>query len=464
MSAEQAKAVKPKVFVSHTHTDKALDAAVRQAIRSLFGDAVDVASSSDRESQGSIAPGENWFEWIVRQVQEARVTFVLLTPTSVLKPWIMWEAGAVFGAAVKADGDAGTRVRPVRLGIESRDVPGPLGSSNVQIAVGHEKADVRQLFLQLINDFTEDVGFKNAVEAGTRLDGVVERWLEHVDEALRVAPLLPTEAVVGEWCVRLDALASERRASEVRHLHDWLLIAFGQDRDKQTPIDIRIHRRLGELYLRTRQDEQAEEQFALAQRLVPRDLFVLRSFGTAALNQRRFSVVDGVLQEIGKLDADAFEQNVECAALKGRFHRDQGDHVAASAVYAAAFTKNPGSYYLADLLGQEQLKLGRREDAEVTYARALEIIEGRSERNVWVHATGATAAIVTRDAAQVAAHLDAIRLLRPSDAELESIEKGLRGLLEPLGLDDAELRVWQALLRGHPVDRPETPPAEGSAP
>src|SRR5262245_52343471 len=109
------------VFISHTHPDAKLADALRDAIQILFGDQVKVEYSTNKELTGGPRPGEDWPRWIAERVKEARVALVLLTTASVQKPWVLWEAGAVAGAALAA-GTAG-KVRPLVYQIAGEQVP-----------------------------------------------------------------------------------------------------------------------------------------------------------------------------------------------------------------------------------------------------------------------------------------------------------------------------------------------------
>src|SRR6266540_7004141 len=114
-----------EVFVSHTHGDEGIADALDQAIKRLFGDQVTTWYSSKKELSGGIAPGEDWFRWIVERVRSADVAVILLTAASVQKPWVLWEAGAVYGAAL-APGDTKSRkVRPLIFKLAGSQVPAP---------------------------------------------------------------------------------------------------------------------------------------------------------------------------------------------------------------------------------------------------------------------------------------------------------------------------------------------------
>ncbi|MEU4578692.1 toll/interleukin-1 receptor domain-containing protein [Nonomuraea sp. NPDC023979] len=439
---------KPSIFISHTEADGAIANAVSEAVTALFGaGAVSVVYSTSRELGGGVQFGENWFQWITTQVRTATVTLVLLTPTSVHKPWVLWEAGAVYGAAL-AEPQARLRsVRPIAFHIGMNDIPSPLLNSHAHIARGDTFSDVRLLLNEFIEQFSSDPA--STIRAAQNVERAVTHWLNTVAEALRTAPLTPTEPIVNEWCERLDALATSDRASEVRQVHEWLLVAFGQKEGiEERPIDIRLHRRLAQLYMATKRYQEAAEQFEMARRLSPRDLFVLRSLGQAYIDCQNYESAEKILNSIAELSPKAFVKNVECAALKGRWLREQDRIAEARETYAAAFSANPASYYLADLLGMSELQLGRTEDAARVYRQAMQIIDRLVERNVWVNATAATAAVVSGELNRVVEYLQAVRTHNPTDAEVETIVQGLQRLQRPLNIPPEQIASWRATLQG----------------
>jgi tetratricopeptide (TPR) repeat protein len=237
--------------------------------------------------------------------------------------------------------------------------------------------------------------------------------------------------------------------SEVGHIHGWLNIAFGRESDEgPRPLDLRIHRRLGELYLGAKNYRQAAAEFELARQLAPRDIFILRALGLAYLGQKAYDQTKVVLDRIAELDADAFRHNVECATLQGRWYRDQGNYAEAQRIYEEAFRENPRSYYLADLVGQMRLERGDRAGAADIYNDALRIINQLNEWNVWTHATAATASIMTGHEDVALRHLRDIHTGHPTVENLRSIEDGLMRLGKSLEKDDATLTRWSQALRG----------------
>jgi tetratricopeptide (TPR) repeat protein len=432
------------VFVSHTHADKGIALALDRALVRLFGsgDAVSVSYSSKKHEAGAPRGGENWFGWIVDQVRDTRVALVLLTPASINKPWVLWEAGAVQGVALGAEPQSGNRVIPLTYGLRATEVPTPF--QQVLVSAGDSRDDMEKVFDELIREY---VPVRRQHDAGKVQAQVLDEYLAAVEVVLRDAPLLPTEAVVQEWCARLDDLRASSRESEVGHLHDWLRVAFGRERGEQErPLDFRIHRRLGELYASAPNWERAATQFDLARSLAPRDLLVLRQLGRAYLEDNRLDAAGDVIAQIETLDPAAFVHNVECAALKGRWHRQRGELVAERDVYRNALGASPQSYYLADLLGQVELQLGEVGAAGEAYARASRILDALGDRNVWTHATMASAELLAGREPEGLAELRLINEYEPDADQLSSIERGLERLRDGLDVDATTFARWVAAL------------------
>ncbi|HEV7277086.1 MAG TPA: TIR domain-containing protein [Devosiaceae bacterium] len=420
------------IFISHTHTDEELAHAIRDAVEAMFGDAVAVRYSTNKELGGGIEPGDDWFRWIGEQVRESQVALILLTPSSVQKPWVLWEGGAVAGAAMGGEGAGARKLRPISYKLRGAEIPAPFGRD--QITDGLADADAHRLFEDLLQQFS--VPQDRLIRAAQKLEGARTAYLTRAREALRISPLLVTEAAVQEWLERIDSLESEARYSETNELHDWLNLAFGRNRHgEERPLDLRIHRRIGELYSRGGNAERAAREFELARQLAPRDIYVLRRLGKAYLDQRRLDDAGAILDLIAELDADAFVRNSENAALKARWHRDKGDLAKAAAVLHAAAEANPTSYYLADLLGQVQLERGHVEEAKSTYRGVLNLLGRIRDRNVWLAASGLTAAVVTGDVPLQVTYLSALAAASVTEEQAESIHRGVSGAVNRSGAD-----------------------------
>jgi tetratricopeptide (TPR) repeat protein len=436
-----------EVFISHTHADQELAHALSDAIQEVFGDLLTTSYSTKKELDGGIKPGEDWFRWIVERVRESNVAVILLTPSSAHKPWVLWEAGAVYGAGIASAGENARKVRPLVFKLSGSQVPSPF--AGIQGVNGDERSGIEKFLNDLIADFSQNMSSKQVLNAGKVLEKAIGIYLERVQKALRDAPLAVTEASVQEWCDRLDKLEREKRHSEVGHLHDWLNLTFGRDRaGRPLPLDLRLHRRLAGAYLAAKQPDRASREFELALEFAPRDIFLLRGLGTAYLDANRLDDAAKVVDRIAELDQDAFRKNVECAALKGRLHRERNDFEGAAKTYQAALEDNPDSYYLADICGQTFLRLGKIEEARSAYRRASETIERLAEQNVWTHATSATARLVMGEELRALPHLRQIAALKPDPGQLKTIEDGLERVQQWLGLDAAAFERWRSALRG----------------
>lgn len=452
----------PKLFISHTHADKRLADAFSGLMMTVFSGRVTTVYSSDESESGGIGAGEEWRDWINRAVRDSEVALVLLTPSSVQKPWVLWEAGAVFGLYLGADATAAPRqsdearkspLRPLVFHLTPGQVPSPF--EQLQSLRG----DDEKAMMKLVNGFVVDdfaVVFEHdkpaLFKAGREIEKAVQTYLEEVRLALKDAPLVPTEPAVQEWLERIDALVKEDRASEVAQLHQWIDIAFGREKDekekKTRPIDVRIHRRLGQLYLQNRAFDEAIAQFRLAEMLVPRDLFTLRMLGQAllGLGDRKQKETSDVIARMQELVPDIWRTNAECAALKARYLRTGGDDGGALQVLREAFVLNSQSSYLADLIGQACLASGDEAGARQAYQKALNILRDAGETNIWAHATAATAAVVVGDTHETRCQLEAIAAAKPKPRDRDSILGGLERVQKALKLDDSALEEWKRWL------------------
>jgi tetratricopeptide (TPR) repeat protein len=435
-----------EVFISHTHADAEIAHALSEAIEGVFGDLLTTSYSTKKELDGGIKPGEEWFRWIVERVRESDIAVILLTPASTQKPWVLWEAGAVYGAGIASAEESARKVRPLVFKLSGSQVPSPF--AGIQGVDGDEHSGIERFLRDLISDFKQHMETDQVLKAGEMLNPTIDKYLKRVKKALKDAPLLPTEAAIQEWCERLDRLEADNRLSEVGHLHDWLNLTFGRGRDERPiPIDLRLHRRLASIYRSANNPNQAAKEYVLALEFAPRDIFLLRGLGLAYLDANRHDDAADIVDRINELDRDAFSQNIECAALKGRLQRDRNDYQGAAETYQKVLDNNPASYYLADVLGQILLRLGRIDEAKVTYSRATEIIDRLAERNIWTNATSATAYIVLGEEEQALKHLAELAARAPDPDSIKRIEDGLERVQKWLKIEPAAFERWREVLR-----------------
>jgi hypothetical protein len=81
-----------QVFISFIHEDDAVAEAVQRFLQSKLNDQA-VFRSSDR---WRIYAGEVWMDRIMTELQDAKVVVLILSPRSVKRAWVNFEAGAAW--------------------------------------------------------------------------------------------------------------------------------------------------------------------------------------------------------------------------------------------------------------------------------------------------------------------------------------------------------------------------------
>lgn len=182
------------IFVSLTHADTPIAEALRDALRDLFGDFLKVHFSTSKELETGIGSGDDWFQWIVDKVVDCDFAFILITPSSVHKPWILWEAGAVAGAAIATQAKSPRKVRPLVYQLPTEMIPSPIRDSKVQFRRGDSQAEVRKLLQEVLNQYRNDpeLSGDRMTEFGERLGDAIKGYLSRVEKALLDAPAVPT--------------------------------------------------------------------------------------------------------------------------------------------------------------------------------------------------------------------------------------------------------------------------------
>lgn len=100
----------PLVFISHDSRDADLAEAFDHLLTDASGGVIRTFRSSDQTGRAGIDYGEDWFSKITRTLTDASDVVALLTPNSVGRPWILFEAGF-------AVGQRGTKVFGIALGV-----------------------------------------------------------------------------------------------------------------------------------------------------------------------------------------------------------------------------------------------------------------------------------------------------------------------------------------------------------
>lgn len=433
------------MFLSHAHGDHKVAAALKQLIESCFPGHIEVKSSSAAPSDGGIDAGSDWLNWIHEQVGQSKFTAVLLTPKSVDKPWLMWEAGAVSGVSLAKE-NASTII-PLVYRLSMEQIPSPLRSR--QAARGEDHESIKKVLETLNQTFQIKPATFNDV-IGT----FVPKYLETVARALAETPPPLTESAVHDWLNRISYFEDTGRRSEVGQLHKAMVNVFAPgDNAFETPLDVRLHRRLGDIYLFSKQSQEAVKQYDLALRLMPRDIFLLHKKGLALLDAGDELGAQRMLDCLLQIDPNATKWSTEIAGMKGRlfwqkYRRNQTepDLRAARDAYAEGLANNSHSHYMADNVGQLSLLLGEPDRALDAFQKGLEALEKTGDRGYWAMAAKASCFLGLGRESEGLTALREVPKLNPEPAALDSIWRGLLRLHKGLRGTDETLAVWRRAL------------------
>jgi hypothetical protein len=93
--SDKIKTIKSKrkklIFISHINEDKQVAVQLKDLLKALFPEKIEIFVSSDTES---IQYGTEWFPPIKQKLSECDVALILCSPISIMKPWINFETGA----------------------------------------------------------------------------------------------------------------------------------------------------------------------------------------------------------------------------------------------------------------------------------------------------------------------------------------------------------------------------------
>src|ERR1039458_2603817 len=81
------------VFISFIHEEEYFAIAVQSFISKVLGEEVMPFLSSDTSM---IYAGEQWMDRIIQELKQAKVVVSMLSPKSVQRPWVNFEAGAAW--------------------------------------------------------------------------------------------------------------------------------------------------------------------------------------------------------------------------------------------------------------------------------------------------------------------------------------------------------------------------------
>ena len=160
---------KPVLFLSHASSDEPIAKVLQDALQEVFAGGVGIFVSS---VPGNIRPGDPWFERIHEALQTSSAAAVLVTPTSMQRPWVWFEIGALWERRERGD----VRMYPLCVReVPKADLPEPL--RRLQALSLGEPDDVSEFLSELCKHF----GFGDAARVDP--DALVARMPIHDGQA-----------------------------------------------------------------------------------------------------------------------------------------------------------------------------------------------------------------------------------------------------------------------------------------
>jgi TIR domain len=195
----------PVVFISHDSRDRKIAEALGLLVRAVHPGSFEVFWSSDTTHGMGIDYGEEWFKKIAERLDHAAIILCILTPRSIHRPWILFEAGW-------AKGKASATVIGIAVGMTTAEASvGPF--AQFQLCSDSEDS-IRSLIRQITP--TTVKGRPRVVLDAEAVNFQIARYFERVREAvleLRKAEL----DLSGRWFY--DVLSPEGEKSHSGHCH-----------------------------------------------------------------------------------------------------------------------------------------------------------------------------------------------------------------------------------------------------
>jgi hypothetical protein len=108
------------IFLSHNARDKPLADVISYTLRRISIEQIRPWFSSDDKADGGFSAGDFWYMEILRKIEKCNVLIAILTPNSVDRPWLYYEAGIAKGL--------NKVVVPVCIGLKREDIRSPLNA------------------------------------------------------------------------------------------------------------------------------------------------------------------------------------------------------------------------------------------------------------------------------------------------------------------------------------------------
>lgn len=171
-----------KVFISHTHSDKPLADAFRNFLEETFAEYIRIYYSSAKDVEAGIQPGAEWLQWIHQNLTECNLCLVLLSQRSLLKPWLIWESGAVLGMNLTTS--SSIRIIPILFGINANQIPSPLKAYRLQVMKGDSEEELNKLYTIIFDDIKNNVSSSYLNKVVEKKTKAIQTYLSSIETHL----------------------------------------------------------------------------------------------------------------------------------------------------------------------------------------------------------------------------------------------------------------------------------------
>lgn len=178
-------------FLSHSSSDKNLAEIIAETLKRITLNQISPWFSSDESGAGGLQPGMIWFNAILDKLSKSKAVVAILTPNSVSRPWIYFEAG--IGQTLED-----CEVMPICIGLSRDSIYPPLGLYQCYQLSDYKslKEFVAKLLLKFDITFDEDMckpilekalakinDFKfEEIEENPKIKELIEDLKNHVDK------------------------------------------------------------------------------------------------------------------------------------------------------------------------------------------------------------------------------------------------------------------------------------------
>jgi hypothetical protein len=204
---------KALVFISHDTRDADLADAFSKLLHGATAGMLKSFRSSDKSGTQGLEYGSEWYSEIMRRIDEASDVVCLLTPRSLERPWILYEAGV-------AKGKLNTPVHGLVLGMPMSQVSGSGPFGQFQNCAGEARA-LAGLILQLAKRVPGCDPMEEIVESQVKL------FLETAETLLAADPgkkpegkKKPDEDIAAKLFEEIKVMFNELPSQIARRLND----------------------------------------------------------------------------------------------------------------------------------------------------------------------------------------------------------------------------------------------------